>query len=457
MRLVFPNYKHSIMNLAHSIRKEFELDYFYRGVREIEKKSKYHYKNVVLLVFEGLFACDVDSIVKEGDFLFKKRIRNLYSSFPTTKEDTLHVLETGSFVDGNNIVDEINSCGKYMAYGIYPTGVGAYQDREEMYQRIIHFTQGKERKYIFAYCDQTEGLLDSLNSEIEQLCSKLDDTLVLITSNCGRLPQCQMFSLEKHPCFSYVLDSKFLTSRSCVLKVSDRDAFLSTSKDLNVAFKILSTMEAKEMRLLHQDSYLEYDYMMIGKRDLYFGETNFNPSCGGLSESEVLLPFFIIEKKKVDDRDVIRKAIPNDYKEILPLLYETHMKRVELRKDIFFKTCPITKAEFCDLCAMTHRTVMLVYTIEEKIVGYVIFEVNYEHRSRLFEDNSATKIHGIFVMKEYRRKKIGTKLYLAVENYTKRYRTKRIEFFVWNFDSDILAFVQSLNMKNLNYTYEKDL
>lgn len=53
-KIIFPNYEHSILNIINTVLKYYNVETKYKGLPELEKKLEKKYKNVVLIILDGM-------------------------------------------------------------------------------------------------------------------------------------------------------------------------------------------------------------------------------------------------------------------------------------------------------------------------------------------------------------------------------------------------------------------
>ena len=458
MRVSFPNYKRSLLNFMSSIMKEFGFSSCYSSIKEVDRVLQYGYTNVLVLVFDGLRAYDVDFYLKDSSFLVKNQLKNITSVFPSSRGVTLNSLGTGEISLNNDnrkdIVSLINDKEASQAYGVFPFGEGSYKDRCEMYDRIINLTKGSGKKYIYAYCDDCNDLV-VINNEIECLCSKLEDCVVFVTSNVGRIDEIDDFDLLNYPTFlNMINDYKYLSNRCMLISVKNSCEFLTFFDDnFSKMFRLISLHDENKFvnnKTIFSD--LSYDFAIVGVRNWCFSFNN--DYTGGVSDMEMLLPLFAISRKKSKDQGVVRKLRSEDYYDFLELMNQFQIKRNSMRSDIFRKAHAVIKSEFVNLCDGVKGECVYVYAVEEKLVGFVQFELINTSVDRLYSDRIIVRISKIYVLEQYRRNGIGTQLFEAVLNYSKKARVDALEFLTWNFDEDVQKFLKHFQMEPLNFSYE---
>lgn len=487
MRTVFPDYDHCLINFSSSILKEFDLETKYRTLRDLDRLLKYNYSNIIVLVYEGISSKLIDNELPKDSFLRQHKIRDITSVFPTTRKLSQKSLETGltaleygifsenvaedkkmtipliNSPESKDIITLINKNTKYKAYGIYPYGIGKYNNREDMYNRIINLSKNDGKKYIYAYCNSPCESKD-INSEIEKLVKELTDSLVLVLSNCGRSNSCKEINLNNYEDLSKLLEKiTYIEQRCCFIKIKgdNKEKFVNLFKKYFYNdFRLFTLEEAKSKALFgpsNQESSFSntsFDYIMISKGEKNLSGSNQHFTYGGISEEEMIVPVFAISRKKTADRENIRRVISDDFIQFKTLANQFYMKRIASRKDIFVKTEAITKNEFFSLCDRFNGNDAFVYIYDEEVLGYIRVELITSSRNRFYKDRAVLRIVELYVLEEHRRKKIATKLYEYVVQYAKKLHVKDIEFFVWNFETETQEFINSLQMKILNQCYE---
>lgn len=241
--LVKNNYEECLTNLACSIRKYFELEYRHNTLdyidRILEKKSP---KNVVVILFDGMGSRILDRTLESESFFIRKKFKEITTVFPATTTAATTSIRTGlnpiehgwlgwntyiapidktitlfrnsekgkedicnEFLKVKNklitksITDEINEKGKYKAFEFFPFGENKYEDLEDMLRIIQNKTKEDGKKYIYVYdtepdhsmhdfgpdSNEVNELIKIRNEKIENLCNRLEDTLLIITADHG--------------------------------------------------------------------------------------------------------------------------------------------------------------------------------------------------------------------------------------------------------------------------------
>ena len=81
--IIFPNYEHSILNTINSILKYYKVDTKYNGLPELDEKLKHKYKNIVLVLLDGMGEHVLKNISSDG-FFVNNEITKVTSVCPST-------------------------------------------------------------------------------------------------------------------------------------------------------------------------------------------------------------------------------------------------------------------------------------------------------------------------------------------------------------------------------------
>lgn len=167
------------------------------------------------------------------------------------------------------------------------------------------------------------------------------------------------------------------------------------------------------------------------------------------------VPLFVV--KRMLSSEVCRLAVSKDFESVNFLLRERCNYRCLERPDIFSKRIFFSKEDFNNYSSVTSQKKCFVYEISEEIVGFVLFNISLVNGDDFLLDRSYLKIEHIYVKEDYRRRGIGTKLYQAVLQYSKKIRTKRVEFEVYSFEEELIEFISSLDFDVKSINFEKKI
>ena len=177
-----------------------------------------------------------------------------------------------------------------------------------------------------------------------------------------------------------------------------------------------------------------------------------------ISESvseDIKVPLCVV--KRMLSSEKVRMAAMKDLHTINDLIKQSWSKRVNDRPDIFEKRRLFTECEFYNYCSRSRAETCLVYEISEEIVGFILFKINFVTNKDYLRDRSYLFVENIYVKEKYRRRGIGTKLYTEACNYGRKMKIKKVELSVLERETELISFIDSLNMKELSIVYEMDL
>lgn len=81
--IIFPDYEHSILNLVNSILKHYNVKTKYNSLPKLEKELNKNYKNVVLIILDGMGEHILKKISPNGYFI-QNRVDKITSVCPST-------------------------------------------------------------------------------------------------------------------------------------------------------------------------------------------------------------------------------------------------------------------------------------------------------------------------------------------------------------------------------------
>ncbi len=367
----YPNYDRSILSIASSVLNHFGVkDCQHKTLPEFDKLLEKDYKNIIVILFDGLGTSALNYHLEENDFLRKHYVTDISSVFPsTTVAATTSILSGYSPLEcgwlgwdlyfeeiGENVAvfkntlqkngepaAKYNVAHKYIPYKNVMQRIekvkgrkGAYcvalfskyriKSVEDICKTIYKLSNKRKKKYIYAYWHQPDGAMHGhgvtspeahkeilhINSEVEKLCSKLKDSLVIITADHGLCDSVNLF-LEDYPELYDMLKipPSIEPGRAMSFFVKDglQDAF---KKEFNRLFGDSFRLMAKEE--VFSENILGYgkphprthgfvgDFLAIAttEKTLFTAreEHEFVGVHAGLTEEEMTVPFIAIETEK---------------------------------------------------------------------------------------------------------------------------------------------------------------
>lgn len=176
---------------------------------------------------------------------------------------------------------------------------------------------------------------------------------------------------------------------------------------------------------------------------------------GESSKEDIKTPLCVV--KRMSSSEKVRIATLKDLNIINSYIKESWFNRINHRADLFTNKRKFLEHEFYNYCSKARGEVCFVYEISEEIVGFIFIKLNFVKDIDTYTERSYISIENIYVKEEYRRRGIGTKLYREVCDYAKSIRVKKIEFTVYEFEDELISFVESLKVQVFSRNYEFNL
>lgn len=262
-KLRLPDYDNSILNTITSILKYYGIDNGHKSLSILDSKLKKKYKNVVLLILDGMGDQILNNLSKHG--YFKKNqltcVTSVYPSTTTAAMTTYYSgkspLETGwiawsqyfkeygrclnmlprvesytekkldkvskdvfnTIIDYKSVYEMIEEVG-VKAFEICPLYVERKSKRtlvansvDEMCEGIKTLCSTSDRKFILSYYDNPDGLLHKYGAsskeakefildaekKIEEMCLDLKNTLVIVSADHGHKDIGKVYSILDYP------------------------------------------------------------------------------------------------------------------------------------------------------------------------------------------------------------------------------------------------------------------
>lgn len=216
--IIMPNYDRSILNLINSILKHYNVKTKYNGLKEIDEKLTHDYKNVVLIILDGMGEHIFNKITPNG-FFMKNHIDKITSVCPSTTTAAMTTyysgkppIETGwiamsqyfkeqernvellrnrysytfdevnkdrfdiyDLVKYKSIYEQIEEASKDVnAYEILPTPCGSRTQRnvkadttKQLCDAVEKICKNEDKNFILAYNDNPDVLLHKNGTEAQ--------------------------------------------------------------------------------------------------------------------------------------------------------------------------------------------------------------------------------------------------------------------------------------------------
>lgn len=320
MNIKRPNYEECITNLSNSILKHFNCTTYHNTLSFIDKILDKNYKNVIVILCDGLGSKILDKHINEDSFLRKNRVREITTVFPPTTtaattsmmsgknpnehgwlgwdlyfkdEDQTITMFLNTLKNSNisaqeynvsnktypyeNIIEKINK--KSRAYLLAPFKDEKYHDFNNIVEDIYKLTLINEKKFIYAYYDNPDSLLHELgsnkkevveeiqkiNDKIEELCSKIKNSVVIIIADHGHINS-EPINLENYTSITQTLEREVSIeprAQSFKIKPGLESIF---KQEFNKYFK-------NDFNLLDQNEVLEQKIFGVGKNNIHFKDS----------------------------------------------------------------------------------------------------------------------------------------------------------------------------------------
>ena len=371
----YPNYDRSILSIASSVLNHFGVkDCQHKTLPEFDKLLEKDYKNIIVILFDGLGTSTLNYHLKENDFLRKHYVTDISSVFPsTTVAATTSILSGYSPLEcgwlgwdlyfeeiGENVAvfkntlqrngepaAKYNVAHKYIPYKNVMQRIEKVKGRKSAYcvaffskfrirsvedicKTIYKLSKKRKKKYIYAYWHQPDGAMHGhgvtspeahkeilhINSEVEKLCSKLKDSLVIITADHGLCDSVNLF-LEDYPELYNMLKipPSIEPGRAMSLFVKDglQEEFKNEfNRHFRDSFRLMTKEEVFSENILGYGkphpriSGFVGDFLAIAttEKTLFTAreEHEFVGVHAGLTEEEMTVPFIAIETEKRKQR-----------------------------------------------------------------------------------------------------------------------------------------------------------
>ena len=313
MKIIYPDYSNSIVNLASSIEKYFDLNSKVSSLKildDILEKEKP--KNVVVILFDGMGAYLIKEKLKES-FLDKNMISILSSTCPSTttaattsimtglypcthgylgwdmyykKENAFVTMFTNTYKDtkdvfkeyiisdkyfsNKTIMERILENKKYYSKIVFPLKYSdAYTDIDDMFKKIKENLNIKDKNYIYAYYVDPDSIMHvngtdnkatndaflMINDKCEKFAETISDTLLIITSDHGHKNTEYIYLEDYEDIFKLIKDNVWIEGRCCAFNVNDKNLFRKLFNKYFKDYFILKTKEeVKKERLFGLDN-----------------------------------------------------------------------------------------------------------------------------------------------------------------------------------------------------------
>ena len=318
------DYDNSIVAVSNSILKYFNIKPFHKTLDDLDKILENGYKNVVLLILDGLGSYNLAESLDKDAYLKIHKIRDIETVFPPTTTAATTSYLTGltpsehnwcgwdmyfkdtnetislypnklkdsdikpklnvkdrSYMKFKSLVDLINEKGVDKAYYAYPfDDAHPCLNLQDVTTRIKDLCRQDGKKFIYAYLENPDKLfhqygihsikaikeIENINAEIEKLSKTLNDTILIISADHGLVKVRYVNIKESIPELYNMLErTTALEPRCTAIKLKDN----VKKEDFEAVFdKYLKN----SFRLLTKDEVFEYG-LFGPKRSSYLEDT----------------------------------------------------------------------------------------------------------------------------------------------------------------------------------------
>lgn len=356
----------SIIHLMQSIMKYFNLDVCHPTLLSIDNILNHKkYNHVVLVVLDGLGHENLMEHLDRSSFLRNHLLGPLSTVFPPTTtaattsllsglypsehgwlgwnvyieelSDTITLFKNESkyhhekkfsidvghtYFPYTSIVDRIHLETQNKGYTVSPYGDTPYDSGNirDMIEVVSDLSNRDEKSYIYAYFEEPDALMhhygnDSslvkqkiteLDEAIEQMCSQLKDTLVIITADHGHINVENLFINDYPELNQMLLRETSIEPRACNFYIKEQymDQFPKLFNELfGDKFKLLSNQEVHNREIfgpLDSNSKIDGvgDFLGIATSHYTLNDSRenyaFRSHHAGSTEREMLVPLIVV-------------------------------------------------------------------------------------------------------------------------------------------------------------------
>ncbi len=311
-KIQFPNYDESILSITTSVLKNYNYNSDYKSLPELDAALAKNYKNVVLMIFDGMGVSVLKKHLNENDFLRKHTKKDISSVCPCTTTAATSTFYSGlppichgwlgwsPYFKEHNAVIELFRNNEY--YTQKPAMVSPVADMikyehifnkikkstngqvkttevfppfrengvknlDEMCERIINICSKPEKQFVLTYwtepdstshklgphAPKVKSLVLDINDKIQELTEQLEDTIIIISADHSHIDSGKFIFLTEHPKFLECLDKPLSLDDRCyaffVKKEMENDFISYFEKNFSEQFILMSSNEALECNL----------------------------------------------------------------------------------------------------------------------------------------------------------------------------------------------------------------
>ena len=361
------NYNECLTNSACSIRKYSELDYKHNTLDYVDKiLEEKRPENVIVILFDGMGSKVLKNHLNDDSFFIKNKLKDITTVFPATTTAATTSIRTGlnpvehgwlgwnmyiSSIDKtitlfkksekgkeeicdeflqvkdklihDTIIKEINEIGKYNSIEIASFNENKFENLDDMINKIEIEAKNPGKKYIYVYDDEPDQtmhrkgaysnevreLIIKRNNKIEQMCNKLENSIVFIIADHGHI-KCENVYLKEYPEIMEMLErTTSIEQRSVSFKIKEgyKEKFKETFKNtFGNDFSLYEKEDIIDSKLFGDGATNELfedaigDFIAIAENSnkclLTDGDNPQVSQHAGYTDEEIFVPLIIIDR-----------------------------------------------------------------------------------------------------------------------------------------------------------------
>ena len=273
-KIVYPDYNNSILNLITSILKYYKVDTKHSSLKILDNKLNNKYKNVVLIILDGMGEHILKNISKDG-FLYKNKIDTITSVYPSTTTAALTTYYSGmppyesGWIAWSQYFKEYGRCVDMLSHKESYKGDDVQNTRIDVFDKTVKYTpifeqienaspNVKAYEITPDYSDKRSkrslraNSIDELCQNIEMLCKVPEEKFILAYSDKpdNLLHKYGCTSEEVKEYIKYMED----TIKNMCSKLSDDSIVIISAdhghKDINKVYNILDYTKLQECLIM---------------------------------------------------------------------------------------------------------------------------------------------------------------------------------------------------------------
>lgn len=355
----YPDYNNSILNLITSILKHYNVKTNHSSLEVLDKKLEKKYKNVVLVILDGMGEHILKNLSKDG-FFTKHKVSTITSVYPSTTTAAITTyysgkspLETGwiawsqYFKEYGRAVDMLSHKESYLredlssakidvfkqvigyetvfekiekaspkvnAYEIMPDYAERRSKRslranniEEICEHIKLICSNNSQNFIMAYCDNPDGLLHKFgcnSKEAEDMIKEAEKRIEKMREELSEETLIIISADHGHKDINKVYDLlEYPEIQDCLImpaSLESRTVAFWVKEDKREIFeKLFKENFSEDFLLLSKDEVLQKNLLGYGEKHKKIDDFIGNYLALSISGSIIRLQTFLAEGKKV--------------------------------------------------------------------------------------------------------------------------------------------------------------